>query len=191
MRLRTTLRQDPLRHVTAGATLRRRTTLRWYPPRHVSKLQVRHCDVAKSPRDVVLPQGRPIRPRLAPWRRRKAALRGRHAAWPAWAASLRHCDVARPCSGIPHDLAMSLTTSRSPPTTSQGRPIQSRLATLRCRKPAARCRHFAQRLSGALYQPSPDWHRDVAFHHRRTGAGTGSRETSAVVAHQLPQTILI
>ena len=44
----------------------------------------------------------------------------------------------------------------------------------------------AARFAKAL-EPSPSWHRQEAFHHRRTGAGTGSRETSAVVAHQLPQ----
>ena len=37
-------------------------------------------------------------------------------------------------------------------------------------------------------KPFPCWPPGEAFHHRRTGAGTGSRETSAVVAHQLPQT---
>ena len=33
------------------------------------------------------------------------------------------------------------------------------------------------------------WRRPVPRHHRRGGTGTGSRETSAVVAHQLPQTM--
>ena len=42
--------------------------------------------------------------------------------------------------------------------------------------------------SAKALEPSPSWHRQLAFHHRRSGAGTGSRETSAVVAHQLPQT---
>ena len=40
-------------------------------------------------------------------------------------------------------------------------------------------------------EPSSSWRRRRPRRDRRAGAGTGSRETSAVVAHQLPQITLV